>query len=214
VRVQADWEVASPAHIRNSAVDSLGELAFDIPAMLKPSENPPMLPPPAESVRDLVGRWWIAHTKARFEKALARDLLRCGVGYYLPLMERVTVSRGRKCKSLKPLFPSYVFVCGTEDDRSAALKTNRVCRMIEVPDQTALIDELANIEKAITGSAQLDPYPFAVKGRRCRVSAGPLEGLEGVVVRRAGTSVLVLQVNMIAQAATLQIDADLLSPVD
>jgi transcription antitermination factor NusG len=214
VEVQADWEIAGPADIRNWAVDSTVELAFDILAMLKASENPPMLPPSVESVRDLAGCWWIAHTKARFEKALARDLLRCAAGYYLPLMERVNISRGRKSKSLKPLFPSYVFVCGTEDDRSAALKTNRICRMIEVPDQTALIDELANIEKAIAGSVQLDPYPFAVKGRRCRVSAGPLQGLEGIVVRRAGTSVLVLQVNMIAQAATLQIDADLLSPVD
>jgi transcription antitermination factor NusG len=181
--------------------------------MLKTSENPPMLPPSIESVSDLAGCWWIAHTKARFEKALARDLLRCGGGYYLPLVERVNISRGRKRRSLKPLFPSYVFLCGTEDDRSAALKTNRICRMIEVPDQTALIDELANIEKAISGKVELDPYPFAVEGRRCRVSAGPLQGLEGTVVRRTGTSVLVLQVNMIAQAATLQIDADLLIPV-
>lgn len=198
----------------NWRVDSPVELAFDILAMLKASENPPMLPPPAESVRDLDGCWWIAHTKARFEKALARDLLRCGAGYYLPLMERVNISRGRKRRSLKPLFPSYVFICGTEDDRSAALKTNRICRIIEVPDQADLIGELANIEKAISGKVELDPYPFAVEGRRCRVSAGPLQGLEGIVVRRAGTSVLVLQVNMIAQAATLHIDADLLSPVD
>jgi len=173
-----------------------------------------MVPPSVESVCELAGCWWIAHTKARFEKALARDLLRCGAGYYLPLMERVTMSRGRKRRSLKPLFPSYVFLCGTEDDRSTALKTNRICRIIEVPDQTALIGELANIEKAIAGRVRLDPYPFAVQGQRCRVSAGPLQGLEGIVVRRAGTSVLVLQVNMIAQAATLQIDADLLSPID
>jgi len=173
-----------------------------------------MLPSSAGSVRDLVGYWWIAHTKARFEKALARDMLRFGAGYYLPLLGRITVRRGRKSKSLKLLFPSYVFICGTDDDRSAALKTNRICRTIEVSDQTALIDELANIEKAISSQAQLDPYPFAVEGRRCRVSAGSLEGLEGVVVRRAGTSVLVLQVDMIAQASTLQIDADLLSPVD
>jgi transcription antitermination factor NusG len=182
--------------------------------MLKASENPPMLPPPARSVRDLDGCWWIAHTKARFEKALARDLLRCGAGYYLPLMERVNISRGRKRRSLKPLFPSYVFLCGTEDDRSAALKTNRVCRIIKVPDQRALVDELANIEKAIASKVRIDPFPFAVEGQRCRVSAGLLQGLEGIVVRRAGSSVLVLQVNMIAQAATLQIDADLLIPVN
>ena len=62
--------------------------------MLKPTENPPRLLPGPRGVADLSGRWWVGHTRARNEKAFAWDLLSKGIGYYLPLVERVTVSSG------------------------------------------------------------------------------------------------------------------------
>jgi len=77
--------------------------------MLKISENPPILPPEVKTVSELTGQWWVAHTKSRFEKAFAWDLLRRGIGYFLPLVERVRVSGGRHRRVLAPLFPSYVF---------------------------------------------------------------------------------------------------------
>ena len=44
--------------------------------MLKPSDNPPMLSPGVDTLRRLDGRWWVAHTRPRSEKAFAWDLLR------------------------------------------------------------------------------------------------------------------------------------------
>src|SRR5207244_3646835 len=37
-------------------------------SMLKLSDNPPVRPPGAESMASFAGEWWVAHTKARFEK--------------------------------------------------------------------------------------------------------------------------------------------------
>ena len=182
--------------------------------MLKPQDNPPMLSPGAQSVTDLLGRWWVAHTKARFEKAFAWDLLRRSIGYFLPMVERVRISGGRKRRVLAPLFPSYVFFCGTDEDRYTAMTTNRLCQTLDVPDEPGLVRELVAIEKALAGKAELDPYPFAAVGRRCRVRAGLFRGLEGVVVRRNGTFRLVLEVSMLGQGAAMEIDADLLEPID
>lgn len=182
--------------------------------MLKLSDNPPMLPDGAASVADLAGRWWVAHTKSRFEKAFAWELLRRRTGYFLPLIERVRVSGGRKRRVLLPLFPGYVFLCGTEDDRHAAMATNRLCQTIYVADQARLRGELASIEGALKGNADLDPYPFAVVGRRCRIVAGPFLGVEGVVVERGRLARLVLSIDVLGQSVSMEIDADLLEPLD
>src|SRR4029450_3809103 len=122
--------------------------------------------------------------KARFEKAFAFDLLARRVPYFLPMVERVRMSGGRKRRGLMPLFPGYVFFRGTPEDRYRALLTDRLCRVIDVTDQGRAAGELGALQRALAGGAALDPSPFAAVGRRCRVSAGPFEGLEGVVVRR------------------------------
>lgn len=189
--------------------------------MLSLADNPPVLSPGFGRVGDLAGRWWVAHTKARFEKAFAQDLLARGVGYFLPLAERVKVSGGRKRHLMMPLFPSYVFFCGTADDRYRALTTDRLCQVIEVTDQAKLVAELDRLHRALAARAPLDAYPFAAAGRRCRITGGPFEGLEGVVVRRAGadarqaaTARFVLEVGILGQGAVMEVDADLLEPVE
>ncbi len=182
--------------------------------MLAIADNPPQLSPGAQSLTDLTGQWWIAHTKAKMERQLVRHLAQHDVGYYMPLLERVTISSGKKRRSLMPMFTSYVFFCGDADARYTALASNYLCQVIDVAQQDRLVDELLGIEKAINGDAELDLYPFAVEGRRCRVKAGPFEGLEGVVVHRTGSVRLILQVTMLQSGVALEIDIDLLEPID
>ena len=197
--------------------------------MLALSENPPAVWPADVPVEELSAaparrgqgapscQWWVAHTKARFEKAFAFDLIARRVPYFLPMIERVRVSGGRKRRAMMPLFGGYVFFCGTRDDRYEALATDRLCQVIEVADQSRLARELSALSKALAGAARLDPYPFAAVGRRCRVTAGPFQGLEGVVVHRdvgAGGARLVLEVGILGQGASMEIDADLLEPAD
>ncbi len=163
---------------------------------------------------ELPGSWYIAHTKARFEKAFAFDLLAVGVGYFLPMIPRIRFSGGRKRTVLMPLFTSYVFFAGDSQSRYKALTTNRLCQVIPVSDQATLVAELRAIEQAIQGKASLDLYPFAAVGKRVRIAAGPLMGLEGVVVERSKLARVVLQVSVLGQGASVQIDADVLEAID
>ena len=178
--------------------------------MLKLSENPPVLPGYVEKLTQLDGEWWVAHTRARAEKAIAWDLHRREIGYFLPMTERVKVSGGRKRHVVLPLFSSYIFICGSREDRYGAMTTNRIAQMLDIPDQAGIIKELTAIEQALEGNAQLDPYPQVAQGKRCRIIAGPLAGVEGVVVRRCNKARFVLQVNFIGQGAAMEVDADLL----
>jgi transcriptional antiterminator RfaH len=181
--------------------------------MLKLSENPAMLHPPVDSLMQIEGTWWVAHTKPRNEKALAWDLVDRGIAYFLPMIQKTTFSGGRKRRGLMPLFSSYLFICGDDPQRLAALATDRVCRIIEVADQATLISELHSLERALSEGAEFNLYPFAVVGQRCRVRKGPFEGIEGTVVSRDSVARLVLQVSLLGCGAVMEVDVGLLEAV-
>jgi hypothetical protein len=178
--------------------------------VLKLEDNPPILPPGVKAIAQLEGTWWVAHTKSRFEKAFAWDLLRRGIGYYLPMIERVKISGGRRRKALVPLFSSYVFFCGQQQARDEAMATDRLCQTIAVADQRQFMAQIDAVHRALTCNARLDPYPFAAVGKRCRISAGPFMGVEGVVISGGQNTRIVLEVSTLGQSVVMEIDPSLL----
>jgi hypothetical protein len=182
--------------------------------MLKLADNPPGLTPGYASVGALPGRWGVAHTKARSEKAFAFDCLSIGVGHFLPMRRRVTVSGGRTRHGLIPLFGGYVFFCGGEDARHRVLATHRLCQVIEVADQTRLVRELAALERALAGGLELNLYAGPRVGHLCRVTGGPLKGHCGILVRRQGAARLVLEVGILGQGVLVEVDDGLLEQVE
>ncbi len=165
-------------------------------------------------IAQFAGTWWVAHTKSRNEKAFAWDLKSHHVQYFLPMSWKVSKSRGRTLRSLLPLFTGYVFFCGNEMDRLNALKTNRVAGLIPVHDQTRLIRDLTPIEILVRQGTPLIPQKYLKEGQRCRVIAGPLTGTEGIILRTPEKLRLVLQVDILGQATSVEIDADFLEPID
>lgn len=182
--------------------------------MLKIHENPPVVWPLTESIRDFQGQWWVAHTKSRNEKALAHDLVAKDLSYFLPMTLKVSRRSHRTLKSMLPLFAGYLFFCGPENDRIELLKTNRVVNLLEVTDQEILLNELLRIERAVRAGVPITPHNFIKTGQLCRVIAGPLLGVEGIVVDHKGSMRLVLQVDMLGQAASVEIDVDMIEPVE
>jgi transcriptional antiterminator RfaH len=167
-----------------------------------------------ESISEFTGQWWVVHTKSRNEKALAHDLLGRKISYFLPMIWKVRRKSRRTIRSLLPLFGGYLFFCGTENDRVELLRTDRVANLIEVKDQQKLVSELQQIERAIRAGVPITPHKYLKEGQKCRVVAGPLMGLQGVVTGSPGATRLVLQVDMLGQAASVEIDVDMIEPVD
>jgi len=182
--------------------------------LLKLSENPPIIWPQDKSVVDFTEQWWVVHTRSRNEKALAHDLIRHEVQYFLPMSWKVRKSSRRTIRSLLPLFSGYLFFCGSEDQRIRLLQTNRAAGLIEVVEQEQLVSELAQIERALRAGAPLVPDNYIEEGRKYRVVAGPLMGLTGIVIEKRNATRLVLQVDMLGQAASVEIDVDLLEVVE
>jgi transcriptional antiterminator RfaH len=155
----------------------------------------------------------VIHTKPRQEKALAWDLKVAGIGYYLPLSVQKKRSANRLRISELPLFTSYLFMNGNGFERLVAYKTNRVVRVIEVTDQDSLRCELASVHKALASNrllvASANVFP---KGKRVRISEGPLEGVEGVILQSKNSRELVIQVASIHRSLRVAIEFDKVEP--
>jgi transcription antitermination factor NusG len=89
-----------------------------------------------------------------------------------------------------------------------------VANLIEVKDQQKLIEELEQIEQALRAGAPLAPHKYIRTGQVCRVIAGPLADLQGIIVKAKNATRLVLQIDMLGQAASVEIDADMIEPVE
>lgn len=122
--------------------------------------------------------------------------------------------RGRKTRSLLPVFSGYLFFCGGEKQRLEVLRTNRVANLIEVRDQQRLVSELLKIELAIKAGAPLEPHKYIKAGQCCRVTEGPLAGMEGIAITTRGTTRLVLQIDMLGQAASVEVDTDVIEALE
>jgi len=182
--------------------------------LLKSDENPPITWPDEKSISDFVGLWWVAHTKSRNEKALAHDLIRRDISYFLPMSWKVRRRRGRTIRSLLPLFSGYLFFCGEESQRIELLRTNRVANLIEVKDQQRLLEELSQVERALQAGAPLTPHKYIKAGQHCRVIAGPLADLEGIVVKMKNTVRLLLQIDILGRATSVEIETDMIELLD
>jgi transcription antitermination factor NusG len=165
-------------------------------------------------IAQLRGRWWVLHTRAQNEKRVAEELDRHQCRYYLPLVRvHHTYTRSRHAAFHKPLFPGYVFLCGDYRDREIAWRTRRVAAVLDVLDQDRLRRELEHIYRVVESGRNVELYRGLQAGRQCRITSGPLRGVEGVVLQWCGRTRLYVGVSLIGQSATLEIDAALLEAV-
>ncbi len=168
----------------------------------------------AEGADEAPRRWWALYSRARQEKAVARQLYRWQVPFYLPLVDKSLLYRGRRVTSHVPLFTAYLFLYGTEEERVRALSTNRLSSVLEVVDQPRLVHDLRQIQRLIDAKAPLTIESRLTPGRRVRIKAGAFQGLEGTVVSRQRQTRLVLAVNFLQQGVSVEVDDFLLEPLD
>lgn len=148
--------------------------------------------------------WWALYTLARREKDLARRLRAREVCHYAPLVKRRSRSPGGRVRqSYVPLFPNYVFLRGSDDERRQALTTGCVSRTLEIVDGAALVRDLAQIRRLIASEAPLLPESRLETGDPVRIRSGPLVGVEGVIIQRRGEERLLVAVEFLQQGASL-----------
>jgi transcription antitermination factor NusG len=161
--------------------------------------------PPVEYVQP---RWYALQTCANHEKRVWEQLRLRTVEAYLPLYASMRRWKDRRVHLQLPLFPGYVFVHLALHDRLRVLQTPSVVRLVGFGGQLAALPdhEIDALRQGLAREMCIEPHPYLKVGQRVRVRTGPLEGLEGILVRRKNRSRLVISLDLIMRSVAAEID--------
>lgn len=153
--------------------------------------------------------WWAVYTRHQHEKTLAEMLSLKGLEVFLPLYESQRRWRDRKKLISLPLFPCYLFVRGSLNQKLKVLTTPGVHMILHRGQEIAVLpdEEIESIQRAVNGAGAVEPHPYLKCGTHVRVIRGSLEGVTGILVRKKNKFRLVLSVDMLAQSVAIEVDA-------
>lgn len=165
-------------------------------------------------VQYLEPRWYAAYTCARHEKRVAEQLERRSVESFLPLYETVHRWKNGPARLELPLFPGYVFVRIAVQERLRVLEVPSVVRLVGFGGLPTPLPEgeVEAIREGLAGNLHAKPHPFLTVGRRVRVRSGPLQGLEGILVRRKGNYRVIISMDLIMRSIVVDLDITDLEP--
>lgn len=161
--------------------------------------------------------WYAVHTRSRHEKQVARLLEEKQLNAFLPLRKEVHRWKDRYKPVELPLFTGYVFVHLTPDadQRLCVLRTFGVVRIVSFAQQDVSVPD-AQIEmlRRLTASdAPLHRHRYLRVGQRVKVISGSLAGIEGILKKVGNSDRLVISVEAIQRAVTVELSGFDLVPI-
>ncbi len=158
---------------------------------------------------ELSNRWYAIWTRSRHEIVVREQLEKKGYEAFLPTIPRWSRWKDRKKKIDWPLFPGYCFARFNVEDTLPILKCTGVVNIVSFDGKPAPIPEreLDSIRVLVGSDLQYDPCPMIKTGAMVEVTHGPLKGVVGRLTRKGTQDRLVLSVDLIGQAVSVQVDA-------
>ena len=172
--------------------------------MLSATENHP---PAYESAS--APPWYAVYTRHQHEKAVAQSLTGKGLEVFLPLYHAAHRWKDRTKIVSLPLFPCYVFIRGGLERQLPIVTTPGFLAFVTAGGRAAPIPdaEIGAVRRTVESTLRVEPHPFLKCGDAVQVTRGPLEGLEGILVRKKGLARLVISVELLMKSAAVEVDA-------
>jgi transcription antitermination factor NusG len=162
-------------------------------------------------------KWYALYTRSRFEKKMLGELTDRQIEVFLPMREVLSRWKDRKKRIWIPLFPGYIFIShvDTPENRFRILNMPGAVRFVGFEGRANPIpdEQIQYVRKFLEASIAIDPYPYMQVGSRVEVIAGPLKGIQGILVEKRGRFRFVIQVDLIRQAVSAEIDASDVRPI-
>ena len=157
---------------------------------------------------NFVPNWYALSTKARHEKKVHNQLTQKGITNYLPLQTFYRRWSDRYKKVQEPLFSCYVFVKIALLDRLKVLHTDGVVRLVAFNGIPATIpdDQIEAIKTILENNYQIERVDYLTPGQKIEVRQGPLKGIKGILTEIKNSHRLIVRIDSIMQAISLDID--------
>jgi transcription antitermination factor NusG len=159
--------------------------------------------------------WYAVYTHPRREKKVAGLLDKKKVEVYCPLTKVRKRWSDRYKVVEEPLFKSYVFVCITDEEKTAVRLTDGVVNFVYWLGKPAVIktSEINIIKKFLSEYEEVQANPLPVEqGQRVRVKTGLLMDTEGEVIKVVNNRAYVL-LESLGYELTAKFDKSNLEPV-
>jgi len=154
--------------------------------------------------------WYAVHTRSNFEKRVALELDRKGLETFLPAFHETHRWKDRRKTVEVPYFPSYVFVRieDAPERRLDVLCTTGAVRILGQANRIEPIPEpeIDRFQRLVASNLSAFAHPFLKEGASVRVKAGPLQGIEGLLVQFKNRNRLLLSLNLLARSVATEID--------
>jgi transcriptional antiterminator NusG len=153
--------------------------------------------------------WYAIWTRSRHEQVVREQLQRKGIEAFLPTITKWSRWKDRKKQIEWPLFPGYCFVRFDGADRLPVLKCSGVVNIVSFDGDIVPIPEheIESIRRLIESDLQFDPCPLIREGMIVEVTHGPLKGVVGRLMRKGAHARVILSVDLIGQAVSVEVDA-------
>lgn len=153
--------------------------------------------------------WFAVWTRSRHEQVVREQIQEKGIEAFLPTVTKWSRWKDRRKKVDWPLFPGYCFARFDPADRLSVLKCTGVVSIVSFNGDIAPIPDLEidSLRRLVTSELQYDPCPLIKEGTMVEVVHGPLKGVVGRLLRKGAHARLVLAVDLIGQAVSVEVDA-------
>ena len=154
--------------------------------------------------------WFAVWTRSRHEQTVREQLEQKRIEAFLPTVTRWSRWKDRRKKIDWPLFPGYCFARFDPNDALPVLKCSGVVKIVSFEGRPMPIpaQELDSIRVLVSSELQYDPCPLIHEGMMVEVVHGVLRGVVGRLVRKdIQKARLMLSVNLIGQAVSVDVDA-------
>ena len=158
--------------------------------------------------------WYALYTRPRREKQVLQELANQRIEAYLPTHKIRRRWSDRYKIVEEPLFKNYLFVRIDGAHYRKALKPYGAVSFVTVEGEPAIIpdEQVEAVKILVTSEIPHNPYPYLKAGRKIRVKYGPLEGCEGVLVRKRGLARLVVTLDLLQRSIEAELEAAWIEP--
>lgn len=162
---------------------------------------------PAILLPEPSGDWHAVHTRHQHEKSVVQALCSRGHRVFLPLYSTTRLWRRRPVKIQLPLFPGYLFLQGGLERQMQIQATSGVVGLVKSGGSPAIVPEhqIAAVRRLLEQPSNVEPHEYLHAGDRVMVISGPLQGIEGMLLRTKGAFRLVVSMELLGRAASVEV---------
>jgi transcription antitermination factor NusG len=154
-------------------------------------------------------KWYVLFVRSNQEARVVQHLSARLIEHFLPIYESVRQWKDRKVKLVRPLFSGYIFVKLPLIDRSRALMIPNVVGLVgtRTAPSVVLEEEIEWIRRGMA-HGKAEPHPYPKIGEPVVITAGPMAGMEGILLRAKNYTRVLVRVNSISRAIAVEVNGN------